>query len=49
MKENEDKKYSGECKLCGCPVEVECDHKVSSLEKYCEYHPDAPECKIFDL
>jgi len=36
-------------KNCGCPEEEECDHHIANLEKYCEYNPGAPECKIFDL
>jgi hypothetical protein len=36
-------------KSCRCPEEAKSDHKVSSLERYCECHPYALECKIFDL
>lgn len=45
----QEKFYSGDMKLCGCPVEDECDHFISGFQKYCKHNPYAPECKIFDI
>lgn len=44
-----EKFYSGDVKLCECPIEDECDHIISHFRKFCEENPDAAECKIFDL
>ena len=49
MEDNKEKECSGECKLCGCSVEEECDHYISNFQSYCKHNPGAPECKIFDI